>query len=76
MKKLILIICLLALLISGCNESSAGFRVIGPYITDISYDDEGNLLVKKEKIVLFAPDYVFKKTTESHKIEPKNKESQ
>jgi len=40
-----LFILLLALTVAGCSSA-------GPFVTDVAYDGEGNLLVTKNMIVL------------------------
>jgi hypothetical protein len=72
MKNLILIICL-GVFLGGCSESSPGFRVIGPYVTNITYDRKGDLLITKEKITLFAPEHIFTKTTSVSVLETPDK---
>ena len=42
-----LFVLLLALTVAGCSSA-------GPFVTDIAYDGEGNLLVTKNMIVLDA----------------------
>ena len=42
--KIIVILLLGALLISGCTTA-------GPFVTDIAYDGEGNLVVMKNTVV-------------------------
>ena len=70
-----IVICALCLLSfqAGCSESSPGFRIIGPYVTNISYDSKGNLLVTKEKITLFAPEHIFTKTISVSVVETPDK---
>ena len=58
---LAVLFCLVAA--TGCTETSPGFRVIGPYVTDVTYDAEGNLVLTKEKIVTFAPEHAFTRET-------------
>lgn len=64
MKKWVLIICLVALLTQGCTGDMVpfGYRVIGPYVTDVTLDDTGNVVVTREQIKIFAPEHVFIRT--------------
>ncbi|HUV65711.1 MAG TPA: hypothetical protein VMW24_17580 [Sedimentisphaerales bacterium] len=59
MIRTILMLAIAVLIISGCTENDPGWRAIGPYVTDVRFDDDGNLLVTTEKIVTFAPEHVF-----------------
>ena len=48
MKRRLLILLILCLIgLAGCFETNAG-----PFITDIGYDGEGNLVITKNMIIL------------------------
>jgi len=47
MKKLLILLILCLIVMAGCSNA-------GPFVTDIAYDGEGNLLVTKNMIVLDA----------------------
>ena len=47
MKKLIPIICL-AIFLGGCATSQYGDG--GPFVTDITFDDKGNMLITKDTV--------------------------
>lgn len=46
MRRLLILIILCLIGLAGCIQSA------GPFITDIAYDGEGNLLITKNMIVL------------------------
>lgn len=54
MMFLCIVVCL-----TGCTTIDGqtyppGAKTIGPYVMDVAFDDEGNLLVTKSKIVFFT----------------------
>lgn len=45
-RRLLILLILCFLVLSGCT-----YTLGGPFVTDISYDDEGNLLVTKNTFI-------------------------
>ena len=50
MRALLIVLAVVGVLVAGCSMKTNA----GPFVTDIAYDGEGNLLVTKNMIVLDA----------------------